>query len=355
MNVTRSINKLRFIALFLFLVPAVGLLGSLFIHNYLVSFKFDRDFNYNFAVEKPGARISIMCTELNDYCRDENFQKFSKLGDCYQNKLLVYYSSENGDILSPETYNKNINDFKRNVYYNYELSNELSDTCILNSNKLPLYNLFPFYFESIYKLKNNKKTVLGTSVAVNPFFKGETSISNIVKRYPIKFFFKPIMYITIILMIFYWYNFNIIFKTLINQKENFYFFYFGILSAIFLFLHILFLGWTFENDFLTKLRRKYIVFFILFEILSQAFLINKILSIKDKFQQYLNSLMITLKLLFVLFICSSSGLILVILIFYNLSSKLDYILEWNYFLILLIFYFLSYLMWKKSNVNPPSA
>ena len=242
-----------------------------------------------------------------------------------------------------------------NIYINYELTNEQNDLCILNSNKYSLYNIFPFFFEAVYDLKNNKKTVFGTSTSVNPFFKGETSISNIVKRYPLKLFFKPILFLTVILMIFYWYNFNLIIKTLINQKKNFYFFYFGILSAFFLFLHILFLGWNFENEFLTKLRRTYVVFFIFFEILSQAFLINKILFIKDKFQNYFNSKIITLKLLFVIFICSSSVLILTILIFYNFPSSVDYILEWNYFLILLIFYFLSYLMWKKLTVDPSST
>ena len=124
---------------------------------------------------------------------------------------------------------------------------------------------------------------------------------------------------------------------------------FLILSAIFLFFHVFFLGWTFDSEFLTKLRRSYVVFFILFEILAQAFLIRKILLIKDKFIEYFNEKIIFIKLSFVIFICSSSALILGLLIFYNFSSKIDYILEWNYFLILLIFYFLSFLMWKKPN------
>ena len=34
--------------------------------------------------------------------------------------------------------------------------------------------------------------------------------------------------------------------------------------------------------------------------------------------------------------------------FYDLDSKVDYILEWNYFLILLFFYLLSFFMWKKN-------
>ena len=156
-------------------------------------------------------------------------------------------------------------------------------------------------------------------------------------------------------MLFYWIYYNNIIKKLTGYKKNYYFFIFGVLSASFLFLHILFLGWTFESEFLTKLRRTFIVFFILFEILSQAFLIKKLLSIKDEFSKFFHSLIIILKLIFVIFICTSSILILSILIFYDLSSKFDYILEWNYFLILLFFYFLSFLMWKKLINNPSST
>ncbi len=156
-------------------------------------------------------------------------------------------------------------------------------------------------------------------------------------------------------MLFYWIYYNNIIKKLTRYTKNYYFFIFGILSASFLFLHIFFLGWTFESEFLTKLRRTFIVFFILFEILSQAFLIKKLLSIKDEFSKFFHSLIIILKLIFVIFICASSILILSILIFYDLSSKFDYILEWNYFLILLFFYFLSFLMWKKLINNPSST
>ena len=156
-------------------------------------------------------------------------------------------------------------------------------------------------------------------------------------------------------MLFYWIYYNNIIRKLTGDKKNYYFFIFGILSASFLFLHTFFLGWSFESEFLTKLRRTFIVFFILFEILSQAFLIKKILSIKEEFSRFFYSLIIMLKLFFVILICASSILILSILVFYDLSSKVDYILEWNYFLVLLIFYFLSFLMWKKLISNPPSA
>ena len=150
-------------------------------------------------------------------------------------------------------------------------------------------------------------------------------------------------------MILYWYYFNFIFKKLTNNKKNYYFFSFGILSAIFLFFHVFFLGWTFDSEFLTKLRRSYVVFFILFEILAQAFLIRKIISFKDKIKPYVKIFIIYSKLIFVSLICLVTFVILLILIIYNLSSKVDYILEWNYFSVLLFFYLLSFLMWKKSN------
>ena len=214
---------------------------------------------------------------------------------------------------------------------------------------IKIYNLFPKFFETIYNLKNNSRTNLGTSVTVNPFFYGETSISNIAKRYPIKYVFKNLLYIGIIIMIFYWIYYNKIFKIIINSNKNNLFLIFGILSAFFLLLHVFFLGWIFESEFLTKLRRTFIVFFILFEILAQAFLIRKIFLTKDQINNYINYLVIYFKLIFVISIIIVTLLILFALSLYNLDSKIDYILEWNYFLVLLFFYFLSFLMWKKIN------
>ena len=150
-------------------------------------------------------------------------------------------------------------------------------------------------------------------------------------------------------MLFYWIYYNRIFKNLLNSNKNNIFFIFGILSAIFLLLHVFFLGWIFESQFLTKLRRVFIIFFILFEILAQAFLIRKIFLTKDKIKNYIHYLVVYIKLFFVISIILFTLSILFVLFLYNLDSKIDYILEWNYFLILLLFYFLSFLMWKKIN------
>ena len=349
MNLIKNIRKLRILAFFLFLIPAMGLLGSLIFHNYLLSFEFEKSRNYIFSKDEPGETFSILCDESNNFCSgpEENFKKLEKLNTCHKYKIYFYFTNIDGDKLNFINENQ-IRTLDQKVFLKYELVNELDNSCILNSDKFIYYKIFPFFFENIYNLKFNKKTVMGTSGTVNPFFYGETSISNIVKRFPINYFFKTLLYLTVLLMVMYWIYYNLILKKITSFKKNFYFLYFGILSSIFLLLHVFFLGWVFENEFLTKLRRSFVVFFIFFEILSQAFLINKILEIKKSFFIYFKNFVITLKLLFVLLICSSTILILLILIFYDFSPKVDYILEWNYFLILLFFYLLSFFMWKKN-------
>ena len=342
-----SIRKLRIIALLLFITPAIALVGSLFLHNYLVTFKFTHEYNYNFTKNLPGNSISIHCSAENKYCSKMNFEKFTRLNQCYTNIIILNYTDEDGNIIEINN-NEIIKNFEKKIFINYRLLDQKNPDCITNSKSKGLYNIFPSFYESIYKLKINEKTSLGTSSTVNPFFYGETSISNIVKRFPLSFFFKPLLYLSVMFMLFYWIYYNKIIKNLTDLSKNYYFFYFGILSAIFLLLHVFFLGWSFENEFLSKLRRTFVVFFILFEVLAQAFLIKKILLIKNKISDYLNSIIVYSKLLFVLMICFTTVLILLILIFYNLSPEVDYILEWNYFLILLFFYLLSFLMWKNN-------
>ena len=358
MDLIKNIRKLRILALLLFLTPAIGLIGSLIFHNYLVNFNFIKSYKYNFSDDKAGQSFSVLCDDSNKFCTDiqSKFEKFDKLENCYKHKIIYYYTNSNGDELKYIKETKEIINIDEKVYIKFNLVDEFDEKCIANSDQMFWYKIFPSFFESISVLKTHEKTTLGTSEMVNPFIYGETSISNIVKRFPINFFFKPILYLTSIFMFLYWFYYNLIFRSLVNLRKNYYFFYFGTLSSIFLFLHVFFLGWTFESEFLTKLRRTFVIFFILFEILSQAFLIRQILNLKNNFKEYFNIFIISLKLIFVIFICSVSIFILVFLIFYNFTSKIDYILEWNYFLILLLFYFLSFLMWKRKLIfNNPTT
>lgn len=352
MDLFKSIKKLRLVALLLFIFPTIAIVGSLISHNYLISFNFSKNLNFNFSKNIPGENVVILCTTENECNENLEFNRINNLNECYVNQVDVKYIDDLGrvyDIVDETLIEKFKNSLDgRNLFISAEITNRLDKGCILNSESLFFYKIFPFFFEKIYDLKYEVGINLGTSETVNPFIYGETSISNIVKRFPINLIFKSFLYFGVVFMIFYWIYYNKIFNILNNQKKFNFFFLFGILSAIFLLLHVIFLGWKFESDVLNKLRRTYVIFFIFFELLAQSFLIRKLFIIKNSIKTYINYKIIYLKLLFVLTICFTTLIILLFLIFYDLKPHIDYILEWNYFVVLLIFYLLSFLMWKKN-------
>jgi hypothetical protein len=90
-----------------------------------------------------------------------------------------------------------------------------------------------------------------------------------------------------------------------------------------------------------------LVLFIIFEILAQFFLTRRLYLNFNKFDKYISQKILNIKIIFVSLIVISSVFIISILSFNNLDSKVDYILEWNYFALLLFFYLLSALMWRK--------
>lgn len=345
MEINKSIRNLRVSAFLLFFVPFIGLVGSLIFHNFLISLGNYSNENFIYPIEefKIGNKVFIECSEENNWC---NWKKNNKFYQC--KKYLVtkkYFDVDSSEILDRKIWQKITSDRKK-TSIEIEVINTKNENCILNSKYYIIYKIFPQTFEKVYYKASTFS--LGTSKAVNPIIYGETSISNIVKRYPINYVFKPLLFLASLIMITYWFYYNKIFNFLFEEKNIRIFYIFGILSAIFLFLHVFFLGSIYESKILTQLRRSYIIFFILFEILAQVFLIKNILYKRNQLLNYLKDNIITCKLFFVSFVCLSTLIILLILIFHNLSSNIDYILEWNYFLILIIFYFLSFLMWKKN-------
>jgi hypothetical protein len=183
---------------------------------------------------------------------------------------------------------------------------------------------------------------------VNPFFKGETSISNIAKRYPLYLIFKPFLFIASLLMIIYWvYTKKIILSFNKSDKIQIYYIL-GVLSGIFLFLHVFFLGSEIENEIFKKLRRYIIAFFILFELMAQFFLIKKLFNIRNIISNFINNVVLKLKWFFISFFLVVTILILSLLAIIDLSKQADYIIEWNYFVILSFYYLLTFYLWKKN-------
>ena len=188
-----------------------------------------------------------------------------------------------------------------------------------------------------------------------PYFDGGASISRTARPYPSWLIFKPAMFLTSFFLIKYWlYNKEIIKFFNQNHKHTKKIIFFGIASAIALTIHSIFLGIKFDNDLYKLFRRVIMLSFIIFEIVAQAYLVSTLYSFKDKLEPFINLKILNLKIILV------TTLIVVAIISIPIISlpgnelfgfNLKFFkhgLEWNYFLGVITFYFLTYLMWKKN-------
>ncbi len=363
----QNIKKIRILSFYLFLSASISIIGALSLHNYLVEFNFEHPNSISKnLIDKPGSFYEEICDESNEYCTNPEFIKYwheleNKLGSCFKYQIdgakftiddKIYlvediYKLEKNKTFVESSYKVLREEFKnKHIKIRTFVEDGLNPYCINNTKSKKYYKIFPFFYDSIGKIKKQNLN-LATSNKINPFIYGETSISNLVKRYPINYLFKSFLYFSVILMFLYWINYNKFFNKTFDSTKNI-FFYLGICSAIFLFFHILFLGWESNSELFQKLRRLIIVLFILFEILAQVFLAKNLYQKKQSLVNYCYLKIILLKVYFVSFICISTLIILFGLMFFNYPSSIDYILEWNYFLILLFFYLLSSIMWKKN-------
>ena len=189
---------------------------------------------------------------------------------------------------------------------------------------------------------------IGRSGFTIPYIDGGVSISRSSRTYPTYLLFKPGMIITAILLIRYWVSNNNLFKIIdSNKSKTNHFMFFGIGSALFLIAHSVFLGISFENDFYKFFRRFVLLGFIIFEIIAQVLLVLNIVKIKKKIESYINSKILVLKIILV------SVLVIVAFLAAPILNSSEYThfkhaLEWNYFIGVVFFYFLTFLFWKKT-------
>ena len=79
----------------LFIVPFIGLIGSLLVNNYLVSYKYYYETTVPFKKNSPGSTYELICSKENNMC--SNFKKISKLDEC--NKFVFEKSNFSKDGL----------------------------------------------------------------------------------------------------------------------------------------------------------------------------------------------------------------------------------------------------------------
>ena len=189
---------------------------------------------------------------------------------------------------------------------------------------------------------------IGRSNPTFPYIDGGVSISRTARTYPTYLIFKPSMIFASILLILYWLKTN----KLVNnfeklQDKNNLFKTFGILSALFLIIHSIFLGVKFEYDLYKFFRRFVLLAFIIFEIIAQSLLVYKLFKLKHLIQNYINNKILILKIILVaiLVVVAITSLPIVVT---SGNIHFKHALEWNYFVGVILFYLLTYLFWKKN-------
>ena len=188
---------------------------------------------------------------------------------------------------------------------------------------------------------------IGISGFSIPYFDGGLSISRAARTYPQFLVFKPAMWLTAFLLYFYWTKNNQIVNLLNATNINYRFRIFGILSAILLAIHSLFLGIKFEIEVYKLFRRVVLLLFIIFEIIAQGILVYHLFKLKHKIVNSINKNILRLKL-FLVAILAIIGILSLPILLTSGNTQFKHALEWNYFVGVISFYILSKLFWKRT-------
>ncbi len=188
---------------------------------------------------------------------------------------------------------------------------------------------------------------IGRSYHTFPYIDGGVSISRTARTYPTYLIFKPSMIFASVLLILYWVKTNKIINTYQNLegKTNL-FRTFGILSAVFLIIHSIFLGIKFDYDLYKLFRRFVLLGFIIFEIVAQSLLVYRFFKLKTLILKDINNYVLILKIILVtiLVIVAVTSFPIVVS---SGNTHFKHALEWNYFVGVITFYLLTFLFWKK--------
>ncbi len=180
-----------------------------------------------------------------------------------------------------------------------------------------------------------------------PYLDGSLSISRASRTYPQYLVFKPSMILTAILLFFYWKNNNKLINKLDGTNFNYKFKIFGILSAIFLIIHSIFLGIKFDIQIYKLFRRLVLLLFIIFEIIAQGLLVYSFYKLRLKIKDLFNNYVLYFKI-FLVSILAIIALLSVPILVKEGNTHFKHALEWNYFVGVIFFYFLTRLFWKKT-------
>ena len=188
---------------------------------------------------------------------------------------------------------------------------------------------------------------IGRSAFSIPYLDGSLSISRASRTFPQYLIFKPAMIITAIILYYYWVNNNNLVNKFKSTNINHKFKTFGILSALFLVIHSIFLGIKFDIQIYKLMRRVVLLLFIIFEIIAQGILVYNFFKLKEKISNLINKKVLILKAFLVSILTIVAILSLPILVSKG-NTHFKHGLEWNYFVGVLLLYLFTRFLWKRT-------
>ena len=201
---------------------------------------------------------------------------------------------------------------------------------------------FEFFNNTIFSVDQ-----IGRSGFSIPYLDGSLSISRASRTFPQYLIFKPAMILTAVLLYYYWQSNNDLVNKYKSTNINYKFKIFGILSAVFLAIHSVFLGIKFDMQVYKLLRRIVLLLFIIFEIIAQGILVYHFFKIKNELVTLINKRILLLKIVLVTMLATVAILSLPILLNKD-NTHFKHALEWNYFVGVILFYLFSRFFWKRT-------
>ena len=105
MSLLAVVNKIKKISFYLFTVSILSLIGSVFLNNSLINFKYAKGINENILKPIPGYTITkeFNCTQNLDDCQKNTefnlLKQPSSLGSCFKNTYTSYRKLEKSTII----------------------------------------------------------------------------------------------------------------------------------------------------------------------------------------------------------------------------------------------------------------
>ena len=179
-----------------------------------------------------------------------------------------------------------------------------------------------------------------------PNIDGCTSISRVGRYEPVKYFFKPFMYLFGVFLLLYWReNFLKLSLLISNNRQLLVTYIIGIISVLFLFLYIFYLG---ESNIYRFFRKIGIFIYIFFTVIAQLLLAiqyNKLKNEKNFNYKFIKFKLI-LSILLILF-----GIMVLPALVTKIESfpEIKNIISWNYFLLIQLYYLITFFCWKSQS------